>query len=413
MADVKSFAVAPTDGLEVQVRRMSESVAYRGCKIRVMPDGHPGKGAVVGSTIEFDGKVVPDTVGVDVGCRVSIFRLPGVPDFEALNRAVRKAVPAGPSVRGAECVDSRCFPYEGLACWGAMSEDERMRARLSMGSMGGGNHFIAVEVDDDTGECWLAVHCGSRSLGLKCAGYHQAVAEEAMKARRDDVYWDYKNDVRELRDAGTTDLIQGTLDEMRREVSLYEDMGMAYLDGEELDAYLGDMGLLTRWTWLNHRNIFRNVAEAYASEALSGPWDLGDFVTCQHNYVDVPNRVIRKGAISAMDGELGLVPLNMRDGMLVVRGKGNRDWNMSLPHGAGRALSRSEAFKGLTMGEYADSMAGVFSTTVNESTLDEAPMAYKPWEAIADAMGPNASIVAHLREAYNFKDDTQARRGRR
>lgn len=363
MADVKNFAVHKTENLLKQVEAMAGCEAYRDSVIRIMPDGHPGKGAVVGSTITYGDKIVPSTVGVDIACRVSLYRLPSTVDFEKLDEAVHQAVPAGFNVQEREDVKSVTFDYTDLRCWGEFSEDEQNRIRLSMGTLGGGNHMIAVDEHLDHTRKELLIHCGSRSLGVKVADHYTKVAMETHGSEGE----------------------------------------YAYVSGQDMEDYLHDMDVVKWWTKLNHDAIYENVASrmGWAWRTLNR--------TCVHNYVDTEDRVIRKGAISAHSGELGIIPLNMRDGVLVVKGRGDDDWNRSLPHGAGRVMSRHEARKNIGLDEYVGTMRGVYSSTVNEGSIDEAPMAYNDWEAIARAIEPNALVVDKLLELYNFKDDSKQR----
>lgn len=264
------------------------------------------------------------------------------------------------------------------------------------------NHMAAID-ESTCGNRYLLIHCGSRSLGMKVAEHYTEKALKAMRDRKDDAYQMYKDEIADLREQGRTSEISGVIEEMKSVLSKFEEEDFAYVSGEDMADYLNDVHEVEQWTRLNHDAIFRNVADGMG-------WDLEEYGlvnTCVHNYVDVYNQVIRKGAISAYEGQLGIIPLNMRDGTLIVRGLGNEDWNCSLPHGAGRLMSRSEARKSIELDEYVDSMKDVYSTTVNAGSLDEAPMAYNDYQEIIEAIQPNAVIVDHLREVYNYKDDTK------
>lgn len=399
MADVKNYAVGSNEALEAQVNHLAESAAYNDAVIRIMPDGHAGRGAVVGSTIRYNGKICPNTVGVDVACRVSLYKVPANIDLEKFDRAAHM-VPAGFNIHenALDCpVD-----YNELTFWDGLDQDKRSRIMRSLGSMGGGNHACALDVASD-GSAYLMVHCGSRSLGVVACEHHQAIAEhhvaEVVDGRRREVY----DEVKSLAKSGRHDEIEALINRLSDEMATYDDKTLAYLEGAEMEDYLHDMRVCERWTKANHDAIYTTIANAMGWET---PADDALFQTCVHNYVDVEDGIIRKGAISGEKGEIGIIPLNMRDGVLLVEALGNEDWNRSLPHGAGRQMSRSEARRNIDLDEYVETMKGVYSTTVNAGSIDEAPMAYKPWEEIAKAIKPNAVVIDHLREVYNYKDDT-------
>lgn len=400
MADVKNYAVNSTSKLEEQVKALAESEAYKDSVIRVMPDGHPGKGAVVGSTITYNDKVVPNTVGVDVACRVTLFKIPSDVNFARLDKALHAKVPVGFSVRNTEAEASQELDYSKLTFWNALSDDKQNRIRLSLGSLGGGNHMIAVDEGHD-GQKYLLVHCGSRSLGTEAATWHQNIANSEMTKRRDaaERLDEIKADA--IRATGKFSELEGLYRSRKYRLAKYDNSDLDYLEGNSLADYLQDMLFIEEWSYLNHMTIYREVAKEMG-------WSLepADMLTCAHNYVDVASGIIRKGAISARKDELGIIPLNMRDGTLVVLGKGNPDWNYSLPHGAGRQMSRTEARQNIALEQYEDAMRDVYSSTVNLGSLDEAPMAYKPAQSIIKAIEPNAIMLDHLREVFNFKDDS-------
>lgn len=401
MADVKNFAIGSDKELEADIEALASCEAYADSKIRVMPDGHRGKGAVIGSTITYSDKVVPYTVGVDIACRVSLFGIPygSAYDFERIDAAVHNEVPAGKGVHK-EAKDYFGFDYEDLACWHMFSSDEMERFRLSMGTLGGGNHYVSVEVDEERERAYVAVHCGTRSLGLKVAEHYQGIATAENKTRLEDFEENRRTYLKILRDIGNASAIQEYLSEAdakRERLEVPDEL--CYIDGVELDDYLHDMELLNLWSYMNHRTIFYSIADRVGWNRAT------NHITCAHNYIDTKERVIRKGAIPAHYGEMGVIPLNMRDGTLIVRGKGNEDWNSSLPHGAGRALSRAQAKNSLSVEDYRKTMSDndVFTTCVCEGTLDEAPWAYKDSDATECAIAPNAEIVARLKPIYNFK----------
>ena len=354
---VHNYMVGEDAGTIAQLEAMAASVACADSKIAVMPDGHLGKGCVVGSSISFTDKVVPNFVGVDVCCTVSMWPITVPVNFEEIDQVVHRVVPHGYGVRSSEHIFSAAFPYEDLYCWEHLDNHERLR--LSMGSLGSGNHFCSVNYDEQANQYYLGIHCGSRNLGLQMANWYQGIA---IKMCGDSVPADE-----------------------------------AYLTNEDLFMYLHDSQLIKQWVIYNHYVIAESVLHAIGQGIVE------PFAICHHNYVDTEDRIIRKGAIRAHEGDLCIIPLNMRDGTLIVRAKGNADWNYSLPHGAGRVLSRGAAKRQLTMDDFIEDMKDVYTTCVMPETIDESPRAYKPADAIMEAIQGNGEIVCHLKEVYNFK----------
>ena len=397
MVDLKSYMVGYDEKTVEQIETIASSPAYQESKIRIMPDAHAGKGSCVGFTATFKDRICPNTVGVDIACRVSLFDLTSANrqwdkrDLVHFDNVVNRAVPAGFSVRGKEHKLSLDFPYEDLRCWDELRNHAHLRK--SLGTLGGGNHYIELD-KDEMGNVWLSIHCGSRNLGKQVAEYYQAKAIAARDARlvkmRKDRSWDILDIAKEDREAFVKETQKIT-----QKMWLADDL--CYIEGQDLEDYLNDMKLCNEWSFRNHMAIYDAIAEEFGLPTTC------DYITCIHNYVDVDNKLIRKGAISANAGEYGIVPLNMRDGLLIVQGRGNEDWNNSLPHGAGRILSRGAAKKELDLLEFENTMEGIYSTSIGFSTLDEAPMAYKPADEIIAAIGDNARIVGHLMPIYNFK----------
>lgn len=388
-----NYAVCGNDTLDEQLKIIRESEAYREQDIAIMPDAHAGKGAVVGFTSTYDDKIVPCTVGVDIACRVSLFRIDGEIDFDVLDKAIYKHVPSGNSIRQYEPIESRQFPYEELRCWDVIKDGEE-RYRKSMGTLGSGNHAIWVEGNNNI--YYLGIHCGSRNLGLRVANYYQELAIAARDARKKEIYDRYEQMIAEKREKGYFDAIQQLIEIRKTEIAAESIDDLCYIEGQDTEDYLHDMDMLRKWSYLNHCTIASFIA-------LVTGWSYPEEISSIHNYVDTEHKIIRKGAIAAYEGELGIIPLNMRDGSLIVRGKGNPDWNCSLPHGAGRILSRGEARRTLDLADYEKSMEGIYTTSVCSSTIDEAPDAYKPAELIEQAIGDNAEIIEHIYPIYNFK----------
>lgn len=388
-----NYAVCGNDTLDEQLKIIRESEAYREQDIAIMPDAHAGKGAVVGFTSTYDDKIVPCTVGVDIACRVTLFHIDGEIDLDVLDKAIHEHVPSGNSIRQYEPIESQQFPYEELRCWDAIKDGEE-RYRKSMGTLGSGNHYIAVEGNDKNK--YLAIHCGSRNLGLRVANYYQELAIAARDARKKEIYDRYEQMIAEKREKGYFDAIQQLIEIRKTEIAAEPIDDLCYIEGQDMKDYLHDMDMLRKWSYLNHCTIASFIA-------METGWMYPEGISSIHNYVDTEHKIIRKGAIAAYDGELDIIPLNMRDGSLIVRGKSNPDWNCSLPHGAGRILSRGEARRTLDLVDYEKSMEGIYTTSVCSSTIDEAPDAYKPAELIEQAIGDNAEIIEHIYPIYNFK----------
>lgn len=350
-----------------QIFRLINHPFAEGSQIRIMPDTHIGKGAVVGTTMTFSDKVVPDVVGVDIGCGMFVAELDekvleGTIDMARLDDTIRRVIPAGAKIRQKRHslvndinLDSIHAPIE-----------RRQRTELSLGSLGGGNHFIELNKDDD-GRIYLVIHSGSRSLGQYVAKYHQQRAVE---------FWEERGN--------------------HTEKGEYVDPEFAYLMGEELDAYLHDLAITQHFAHLNRKAMVSEIVNAMG-------WNVHRTLDTVHNYADLDAKILRKGAISAKAGEEVLIPINMRDGSILAVGKGNADWNQSAPHGAGRLLSRSQAREQLNLDDYIETMKGVYSTSVRKKTLDEAPFAYKSMDEILDRTKESFDVKAILKPIYNFK----------
>lgn len=389
-----NYAVCGNDTLDEQLKVIRESEAYREQDVAIMPDAHAGKGTVVGFTSTYDDKIVPCTVGVDIACRVTLFRIDGKIDLDVLDKAIHEHVPSGNSIRQNEPIESQQFPYEELRCWDGIKDGEE-RYRKSMGTLGAGNHMIELDRSKNR-DNWLLIHCGSRNLGLRVANYYQELAIAARDARKKEIYDRYEQMIAEKREKGYFDAIQQLIEIRKTEIAAEPIDDLCYIEGQDMEDYLHDMNMLRKWSYLNHCTIASFIA-------METGWMYPEGISSIHNYVDTEHKIIRKGAIAAYDGELGIIPLNMRDGSLIVRGKGNPDWNCSLPHGAGRILSRGEARRTLDLVDYEKSMEGIYTTSVCSSTIDEAPDAYKPAELIEQAIGDNAEIIEHIYPIYNFK----------
>ena len=378
-----------------QIAELMNQPFVAGAHVRIMPDVHAGMGCVIGTTMHIVDKVCPNLVGVDVGCGVLVAELPiSRDDFDtpAFDRIVRR-IPAGFSVNR-----EPLHHLEMEALLGQMKCIEHIRnlPRIynSLGTLGGGNHFIEVAADEG-GKLYLLIHSGSRNLGKQVAEHYQALAVDSHNQVPPELLQDLEA---RLPGAKNSKKKQRELRRLRRQHRSVPD-DLAYLEGPLLQDYLHDMKIAQRFAFRN-----REVMAQRILEGLTPPVDLQDTRPFQtvHNYIDHQN-ILRKGAVSAREGEVLVIPLNMKDGSLIARGRGNPEWNHSAPHGAGRAMSRGEARRAIDMKDFQRSMAGVYTTTLDESTLDEAPMAYKPMAEILGAIGDTVEVLAHIKPIYNFK----------
>lgn len=383
-----------TDNLEEAAARQILSVcdqpAFAGCKLRIMPDVHAGMGCTIGTTMTIRDKIVPGMVGVDIGCGMETVKLAEKEiDFAALDALIRAKIPSGRDVRQLhhplnyeiDLNELRCSPYVNLA-----------RARLSLGTLGGGNHFIEVDRNDE-GELYLVVHSGSRHLGLEVCNYYQDQGRFAMWGG---ARYQLDQKIAEYKAAGRHKEIQSMLREMKKEHEISVPKALAWVEGRLFDDYIHDMRIIQRFAVLNRKAMTDVILTGMGLTRVE------EFTTI-HNYIDTDSMILRKGSVSARAGEKLLIPINMRDGSLICVGKGNEDWNCSAPHGAGRLMSRKQAAATLSMDEYRAEMAGVYTTCVVEDTIDESPMAYKSLDEIVSQIGPTADIVERIRPVYNFK----------
>lgn len=389
MKNVKIFAKTIEAEAMKQIEDMATSEAYRDCKIRIMPDCHAGKGCTVGTVIQTAGKVVPNTVGVDIGCGMLVVKL-GKKDINLslLDRIINESVPSGFDVHEQSQLKKMSPIMSSIlhdlheSTQGCFDPDYIGR---SLGTLGGGNHFI--ELDEDEQGCkYLVVHSGSRNLGVKVCNYFQHLAKKNVNHREE-----RKRIIEDLKKYGLEKEINNTL---RRLATVPPDL--AYLEGKDLDDYNFAAHVCQDFAYENRWNIAMTI--------LRGLKLLHNgFFTTVHNYFDIHSGIIRKGAVRAEKDEQLIIPLNMRDGSLICRGKGNEDWLCSAPHGAGRLMSRNAARNQLSMDEYRQQMHDIYSTSVCESTIDESPMAYKSSEEIESLISDTVDVVKRIKPIYNFK----------
>lgn len=389
-------AICYTNELEptayAQIETVCNEHAFEKSKIRIMPDVHAGKGCTIGTTMTIVDKVVPNMVGVDIGCGMYTVNLGNVDiDLAQFDEAAH-SIPCGRNVWEGRL---ERFDLTELRCYRNLKDTKRLER--SLGTLGGGNHFIEIDADEE-GNKYLIIHSGSRNLGTQVAEFYQGIAidlnlgkEEYFK-KRDEIIRTYK-------EQGRRSEIQSTLKQMAKEWEEKEPTmprELCYLYGEFMEDYLHDINICQQFAKRNREKMAEILLQKTGLVAV-------DTFQTIHNYIDVEEKILRKGSVSAKSGEKLLIPINMRDGSLICVGKGNKDWNYSAPHGAGRLMSRSAAFERLTMEEYEKQMAGIYTTCVNTATLDESPMAYKNMDEIVANIEPTAEIIAHIKPIYNFK----------
>jgi len=389
MSNLKIFAKTIEQGALDQINTLIAQPAFSDCKVRVMPDVHAGAGCVIGFTADLGEKVIPNVVGVDIGCGMYVACLGKIDiDFEKLDSAIRNNVPSGMNVNDTVV---KGFNLKGLRSYDHMKSIDWIEK--SMGSLGGGNHFIEIDSDDD-GNRYLVIHTGSRNLGKQVCDYYQNLAVETISGKRS-----YKEDVKriteEYKAQGRQSEIQKALSELKKKnPNIPKDL--CYLEGQDRLDYLHDMEICQRFAVENRKTIAETI------EREMGWTEEWSFESV-HNYIDHESNIVRKGAISAKDGQDLLIPINMRDGCILGIGKGNDDWNCSAPHGAGRIMSRKQAKETLDLADYKREMGGIFTTSVSKDTIDEAPQAYKPIDEIIGCIKDTVEIVKIIRPVYNFK----------
>lgn len=360
-----------------------------GAKLRIMPDVHAGKGCVIGTTMTITDKIVPNLVGVDIGCGMETLLLENRNiELMQLDKLIYSKIPSGFNIRSKPHRFAAQIDLSRLRC---ADRIDLRRAELSLGTLGGGNHFI--EADRGENGIYIVIHSGSRHLGVEVAKYYQNEAYRQLN---------------HADDKAVTELIaslkaQGRQTEISRELKKLENTKrtsvpkqFAYVSGKLFDDYIHDMKLVQHYAELNR--------QAMADEIVKGmKLSVRERFTTIHNYIDTENMILRKGSVSARSGEKLIIPINMRDGSLICKGLGNEDWNFSAPHGAGRLMSRSKAKESFTVSEYKKQMQGIYTTSVNSGTLDECPMAYKSINDILDNITPTADVIDIIKPIYNFK----------
>lgn len=384
----KIFTDVVDDKSIEQVKLLCDQEFVTGSKIRMMPDIHAGAGCTIGTTMTITDKICPNLVGVDIGCGMHVTKLnvkePDV-DLEKLDKVIREYIPCGFNVRNTLHQYIRNLRLTELYCYHKISIN---RAYLSLGTLGGGNHFIEIDKDDD-GCLYLVIHSGSRHLGVEVCNYYQNWAIDSNKAGKKNMReWI----IDELKREGREREISDALSKLKNDIP----DSLCYIGGKLFESYLHDMEIVQEYAKRNRIAMTDEIRSAMG-------WDSEEDFHTIHNYIDTENMILRKGAVSAQAGEKLLIPINMRDGSLICVGKGNPDWNYSAPHGAGRLFGRMEAKRRFGVEEFKESMKGIYTTSVGEDTLDECPMVYKSMDDIINNIGDTVDILKVIKPIYNFK----------
>lgn len=389
-----------------QINELLKQEIFKNSKVRIMPDVHAGKGCVIGFTGNLGEKVIPNIVGVDIGCGMLCVELGNIDlDLEKLDKIIRQYVPSGMNVH--ENQRYKFLELEQLYCYKLLKNKDNWLEK-SMGTLGGGNHFIEIDVDEDDNK-YLVIHTGSRNLGKQVAEIYQEKAikycsyDEEMKSEKQSIIKEYKKQHKEKE-------IQEKLIEITKK---YEGItklpkDLCYLEGQLREDYLHDMKICQEFAIFNRKTIANIILKniMYFKDDIEplDCWEFkDDYFETIHNYISFEDNIVRKGAISAKKGEKVLIPMNMRDGCIIGIGKGNDDWNCSAPHGAGRIMSRMQAKETFNLDEYKESMKNIYTTSVNENTIDEAPFVYKPMKEIIDNIRDTVDIIKIIKPIYNFK----------
>lgn len=399
MSDLKIF----TENIEPealnQIYTLVKQPAFAGCKVRIMPDVHAGAGCVIGFTADLGDKVIPNIVGVDIGCGMLTVELGTIDiDLAQIDSVIRKYVPSGRNVHEGRNV--RFEELQQLRCFRELKDTKRLER--SIGTLGGGNHFIEIDADSE-GVKYLIIHSGSRNLGKQVAEYYQNLAIEIMSGK-DELYAMQEKLIADYKAQGRKAEIQKAIKELHRKFNpnpLGIPKELCYLTGKYREDYLHDMKICQHFAAINRYQIANAIVSNLFGADIAY-WKLPMFETI-HNYIEFGSNMVRKGAVSAKEGEKLLIPINMRDGCIIGVGKGNEDWNCSAPHGAGRIMSRNKAKEIISLEDFKDSMSGIYTTTVNQSTIDESPMVYKPMQEIMNNIADTVDIVKVIKPIYNYK----------
>ncbi len=386
----KVFTDAADASAVSQIQELCNQPFVEGAQIRIMPDVHAGKGCTIGTTMTITDKVVPNLVGVDIGCGMETTVLKETHiEPQKLDKLIRNEIPSGFAVRNAPHRYMADIDLGELYCF---SHIHALHAERSLGTLGGGNHFIEVDKGGD-GTLYLVIHSGSRHLGVEVANWYQ---QEAYRRLNGSDEGSQKALIARLKADGKERQIQSEIKKLKATKRTAVPAHLAYCEGELFEQYLHDMAIVQRFALRNRQAMTDVIVKGMH-------WHVKEQFTTIHNYIDLEHNILRKGAVSAQAGEILLIPMNMRDGSLICRGKGNPDWNCSAPHGAGRLMSRSAAKEQCSIQEYKAQMQGIYTTSVGMDTIDECPMAYKPMDEIMRHLSDTAEVLEVIKPIYNFK----------
>ncbi len=400
---INNIAKVYTDKIEErameQIKEICDQEFSKDSKIRIMPDCHSGKGCVIGFTMTIKDKIVPNFVGVDIGCGMLTIKLGDVElDLKKIDNYILNNIPHGRKNNNESKVDNIKI-IESLKSFEYL-EKESIEFNKALGSLGGGNHFIEINIDKNNNK-YLVIHTGSRNLGHRVASYYQNKAYEYHNGINTEFIKEKEELIKNYKIQGRGKEIQNAvkllIEKYKKDYKIPKEL--CYLEYDLMNDYLYDMDIVQKYAHLNRNIIGKRIIE----ECIGFDYDLLEKFQTIHNYIDMENKILRKGSISAKKGEKVLIPMNMRDGSIICIGKGNEDWNYSAPHGAGRLMSRTKAKELLNMSEFENTMKDIYTTSVKESTLDEAPMAYKPMEEILKHINDTVEIIDIIKPIYNFK----------
>ncbi len=386
----KCYTERMDDNAEAQILSICNEEAFRDSKIRIMPDVHAGKSCTIGTTMTLHDRVAPEMVGVDIGCGMETVKLAQKQvDLDKLDALIRSEIPYGREIRSLPHPFTQETDLRRLRCFDQVNI---CRAERSIGTLGGGNHFIELDRDEED-NLYLVVHSGSRHLGREVAEYY---SEQGRRALWGGARYQIDETIVRLKAEGRQSEIQETVGRLKKDHKCTTASGLITVEGRLFEDYIHDMKIMQDFASRNRLAMVETILKGMALEVT-------EQFTTVHNYIDTDHMILRKGAVSAQAGQKLLIPINMRDGSLICIGKGNADWNFSAPHGAGRKMSRASALRELTMEEYTAQMAGIYSTCINPDTLDESPMAYKDMHEIMNGIEPTAEILCRILPVYNFK----------
>lgn len=388
----KVFTDVVEEGALKQIQMLCDQEFTKDSKIRIMPDVHAGAGCTIGTTMTIKDMVVPNLVGVDIGCGMETIQIKNKHiELEKLDKLIYEKIPSGYMIRETPHRFNEEIDLTKLRCL-KEGKINLNHAERSLGTLGGGNHFIEADKDEE-GKIYLVIHSGSRHLGLEVAEFYQ---EQAFKALNGTTKKDIDALITSYKEQGREKEIQKAISELKLQIKTTIPKILAYVSGSLLEDYIYDMRLIQQFAVWNRKAMMNEIIKGMKLK-------IEEEFTTIHNYIDLESMILRKGAVSAKEGEKLLIPINMRDGSLICIGKGNPDWNYSAPHGAGRLMSRKEAKNSFTVSEFKKQMKGIYTTSVNAETLDECPMAYKNMEDIIKNIEPTAEIINIIKPIYNFK----------